>query len=227
MADSELTLDGWFTWMIRDPGPLSKTNPGINGLKMVVPHSAEGYWPHLQELLHAEGRRASWFCSNLKDGRCYQHYPIFTKTWTSGSAYPNENGLAWENEGVKGEPLTDKQVDNCVRIIRAVSTLKGWEPRRPADTLDKTATCYEHNECVRFGSSFTECPSGRIPWDRIMEELMGPTKEEFQALFRLVLEIRQTLGAAVFDLAKQVYGDGDPRTDDLKSRVDALEAADK
>lgn len=166
-----LDEQGWFDWMIRDPGPLSKTNPGVNAVRGVVPHSAEGYWPHLQDLLHSEARRASWAFSNLKDGRCFQHYSIYARTWTSGAGYPNNNFVAFENEGVQGEPLTDAQVANIVRIISELSALKGWTPARPLSPDDKGATLYEHNECKRWGAEPTACPSGRIPWAKILEDM--------------------------------------------------------
>lgn len=165
---------GWFDWMIRDPGPLTKTNGGINTVEMCIPHSAEGYWPHLQTLLHSEARRASWMFSNLQDGRCFQHYSIYAQVWGSGSGRPNNAGVMWENEGVAGEPFTQAQTDNCVRIIREVSDLRGWTPRRPNSATDLTATLYEHRECVRFGSEATACPSGRVPWT----EIMGALKQE-------------------------------------------------
>ena len=166
-----IDANGYFDWMIQDPGPLSKTTWGVNTCKMVVPHSAEGYWPYLQTLLHSLDRRASWMFSNLKDGRCFQHYSIYAQVWGSGSGYPNNNGVMWENEGVAGEPLTDEQNDNNIRIIREVSELNGWELSRPTSPTDTTATGYEHSECVRWGSEYTACPSGRIPWDLYLRAL--------------------------------------------------------
>lgn len=218
-----LTADGWFDWAARDPGPPEKVNGGRNTLRGVVPHSAEGYWPQLRVELWKPERRASWAASNLADGRFVQHYPVYAQTWTSGARYPNDNFFAFENEGVAGVALTDLQVANIVRVVAELSELGGWTPERPTSAADLGATLYEHRECVRWGADPTACPSGRIPWERILEEVMGPTKEEFGALFRLVLEMRQAFGAAIFDLAKQVYGDGDPRTLDLKQRVDRLE----
>ena len=166
-----LTADGWFTWAERDPGPLDKTNGGTNTIAGVVPHSAEGYAPLLMQLVHDEARRASWMASNLKNGRFIQHYSVYAQTWTSGAGYPNNNFVAWENEGVEGEPLTPQQTTNIVRVIRELSALGRWKPRRPADGKDKTATLYEHRECVRWGAEATACPSGRIPWDEIMRQL--------------------------------------------------------
>lgn len=168
-----ITADGWFDWAIRDPGPPERQNGGRNTLKIFVPHSAEGYWPHLRTVLWGD-RGSSWFASNLRDGRFIQHYSIYAQTWTSGSGYPNNNGLAWENEGVQGEPFTPAQTENCIRVIREVSALTGMTAwRRPVNSLDKDAQLYEHNECTRWGSLPTACPSHRVPWPRIIAGLEG------------------------------------------------------
>lgn len=37
-------------------------------------------------------------------------------------------------------------------------------PNTPADTF----IVAEHNEVTRFGGTSTECPDGRIPWDKIL-----------------------------------------------------------
>lgn len=166
-----ITSDGWFDWAERDPGPVAKTNGGRNTVRGFVPHSAEGYWPYLQTLLHSMAREASWGASNLKNGRLVQHYSIFAQTWTSGAGYPNNNFFSNETEGVAGEPLTDGQVNNIVRQVRELSALKLWTPRRPTSPTDTTATLYEHTDCVRWGAKYTACPSGRIPWPRIMAAL--------------------------------------------------------
>lgn len=168
-----ISADGWFDWMIRDPAPDWKQNGGTNTIKGVVPHSAEGYWPYLRDgdgMLFSNAR-SSWHFSNLKDGRCFQHYPVWSQCWTSGSGYPNNNFVAWENEGVQGEPFTQQQTDNCIRIIRELSALGGWKPRRPTAAGDFAATMYEHNECQRWGSKYTQCPSGRVPWGTILSAL--------------------------------------------------------
>lgn len=185
-----LTSDGWFDWALRDPGPVGSVNGSRNGGKGVIPHSAEGSWDSLKHLhdFHWSRatdpdprNRASWGATNLKDGRLVQHYSVWEQTWTSGSDYPNNNFFAFENEGGAGEPLTDAQTANTVRICRELGSAQGWTLRRPVDAQDKTATAYEHNECRRFGSAPTACPSGRVPWGEIMRQLEEDDVKSFLA----------------------------------------------
>lgn len=190
---------GWFDWAIRDPGYPGGVNGGVNSVVGVVPHSAEGNFTSLKHLrdFHwgrataPEGQRASWGATNLKDGRFVQHYPIYAQTWTSGCGFLNNNFFAWENEGRAGEPLTDAQNDNNIRLIRELSALKGWKLRRPVDSKDVKATGYEHGESVRFGGAATACPSGRIPWDLYLKAL-NEEEEEVKTLRIWCAERSQT-----------------------------------
>lgn len=192
MGEEGIVIDtnGLFDWAISDPGPSTATNGGINGGKGIVPHSAEGHWDSLQALhdFHWQratafpGLQASWGATNLQDGRFVQHYSIHAQTWTSGAGYPNNNFFAFENEGVAGEPLTQPQIDNIVRVIRELSALQGWTPERPLSEVDYQATLYEHNECTRWGALATACPSGRIPWKTILEALEPVEEEEMPFL---------------------------------------------
>ena len=54
------------------------------------------------------------------------------------------------------------------------------------------ATLFEHNEMVRYGSDPTECPSGRIPWDRLLadfeEELTMAQYDAIMAHLALIEE---------------------------------------
>lgn len=174
-----ITADGWFDWAIRDPGYPGGVNGGVNPVKGIVPHSAEGDFLSLEHLhdFHwsrataPPNQRASWGATVLTDGYLVQHYPIYAQTWTSGCAYLNNNFFAWENEGRAGQPLTDGQNATNIRMIRELSALKGWKLRRPINSADKNATAYEHNESVRFGGAATACPSGRIPWSLYLAAL--------------------------------------------------------
>lgn len=219
-----ITADGYFDWAIKDPGPPWKVNGGRNGQKGMIPHSAEGYWPYLRNGVLWGPRRASWHASNLKDGRFFQHYPIWAQTWTSGAGYPNNNYPTTENEGVAGEPLTQAQIDNLIHMGRDLMEVGGWRPRRPVSDRDLLASLMEHNEQVRFGADPTSCPSGRIPWHIIVPALEGVemaevTKGEFQALFAFALENRKlitSLGHGLIAIAQQ--------TGVNQQDIDALEA---
>lgn len=177
---------GYFDWAIQVPGPPSAVNGSRNGGKGIIPHSAEGYFHDLDALRDflwargtaAPGLRASWGATNLKDGRFVQHYSIHSQTWTSGAPYPNNNFFAFENEGVAGEPLTQAQVDNIIRVGRELMALQGWTATRPVSQNDLHASCYEHTECVRWGAAATACPSGRIPWDVIVPALNQQEDDE-------------------------------------------------
>lgn len=172
-----INADGYFDWAIKDPGPQERQNGGRNGGKGMVPHSAEGYWPVLRQVLWGD-RGSSWGASNLKDGRFIQHYSVWAQTWTSGAGYPNNNFFAFENEGVAGQPLTKAQTDNIIRAGKELMAVQGWKPRRPVNDGDLTASLYEHRECTRWGALGTACPSGRIPWDIIVPALTAQPEED-------------------------------------------------
>lgn len=194
-----MTVDaqGWLSWCVKDPGPAWKQNWGINGGKGIIPHSAEGYRPAMLNILHGSSRD-SWHFSVFKEKEVYQHYPITAQCWTSGSGFPNNNFKTGETEGVAGQPWTQFQIDSWVRIGRDLRRFEGWTARRPINSDDKTASCYEHRECVRFGSPATACPSGRNRWDILIPAINAPFEDEpmtaqekleFEALKRQVQEL--------------------------------------
>ena len=218
-----MIVDGWFDFAIRDPGPAGSVNGGRNSVRGIVPHSAEGHWATLEDLhdFHWSRatnpdprKRASWGATNLKDGRFVQHYSVWAQTWTSGSAYPNNNFFAFENEGVAGESLTQAQIDNIIRVGRDLIALQGWLPRRPRNVEDTTASLYEHNECDRWGANATACPSGRIPWNIIVPALQGSgrmyTDKEIDAKIGAVL-------AALVDAVGHI--------EDTNTKLEALQAS--
>jgi hypothetical protein len=191
-----ITADGFFDWAIRaQPRVSGGTNGGRNGGKGMIPHSAVGNWDTLEDLLDfLESRiasadpnsRSSWGATNMQDGIFYQHFSIWEQTWTSGSGIPNNNFFAFENAGGGykngkpnfSEPLTQPQIDNIIRVGRDLIAVQGWEPQRPMNSDDRTASLMEHNECKRFGSKPTACPSGRIPWDIIVPALKAQPEED-------------------------------------------------
>lgn len=177
-----MIVDGWFDWMERYSGaPMWKLNGGINTNLLYIPHSAVGYWPGFISRLVESQDKASVTGWIGYDGKCVQLYPVTANCWSSGSPYPNNNGIAFENEGgfqPVDEPLTDKQVESNARIMTDLAAYNhrppGWW-KRPVSADDINATLYEHRECVRFGSLPTACPSGRIRWSDILSIVNGAT----------------------------------------------------
>jgi len=123
---------------------------------------------------------------------------------------------------------------------------QAWTPAMIATSIRWKQWCLE--ECDRYGVPIVRdvhmlaghfqidavnrasCPGLNWPRALMLEELIGggpmtdQERREFQALFKYTVESIGSLAGAVFDLAKQVYGDADPKTQDLKQRVDELEA---
>ena len=181
-----ISPDGWLDWAIKMPGrPVtngSGFNPGVNGVKGITFHSAEGFAQTLLSPTSQWGYYSAqfpWHVSNLLDGRLVQHYPFTARCW-HGSAF-NDDYVGMENEGrtpddsTVGPALNDGQIANARRVIADLSEWKGWTPKRPTSATDKTATLYEHTEVVRFGGSGTQCPSRRIPWELILEAAPAPS----------------------------------------------------
>lgn len=176
---AEVTPDGWLTWAERMPGrPATGPgfNTGVNGVRGIVFHSAEGFAATLLSPTSQWGyynAQYPWHLSNLLDGRLIQHHPFTVRCW-HGSAF-NDEYVGMEHEGrtpdgsAVGPTLNDMQIFNARRVIASVSAWKGWTPKRPTSASDKAATLYEHGETVRFGGTSTQCPSHRIPWDKIFE----------------------------------------------------------
>jgi len=171
-----ITSDGWFDWAIRLPrnDGAKRTNDGINPVKGVFMHSAEGYKTTLLRL--ATTGPLSWHCSNMMDGEFYQHWPLTARCWHATAA--NDEYVGIENEGrfkdadgvIHEASLNAAQIANGKRALADLSAWKGWPLTRPTSPTDKTHTCWEHNEVTRLGGSGSECPSGRIPWAKLMEE---------------------------------------------------------
>ena len=162
-----IDANGWFDWAERVPGHDEKVNGNRNPASGFVAHSAEGWEAYMRSnppLPPSVGGKKSWHLSNLVDGRLLQHYSIYSQCWASGSTFPNNNYVAMEHEGVAGQPLTSKQTETTTRVLSELSTLVVWKPVRQV-------TLWEHNECTRWGSDPTACPSGRIPWEEILRKL--------------------------------------------------------
>lgn len=178
-------------------------NAGINGVRGLVFHSAEGFAATMLSKTSQWGYYSAeypWHLSNLLDGRLIQHHSFNVRCW-HGSAF-NDEYVGMEHEGLTpqgatvGPVLNAAQIANDVRVSKSLSEWKGWVPRRPTSASDKAATLYEHNETVRFGGTSTQCPSKRIPWEVIMAELTGPAP-------RVWLYGNEVAGAEI--IGKQIF----------------------
>ena len=82
------------------------------------------------------------------------------------------------------QPLTPGQVAGNIRATLDIQDYHKrknpiiydaqWaNPGRPRDHLDELAQLYEHNECTRWGSNSTACPSERLryAWPKIVAAL--------------------------------------------------------
>ena len=139
-------------------------------------HSMEGSLSAAFGELDNPARQASWTFSVAKDGAVFQHVDTDNIAWTNGSYEANKRFWGVENEGRAGEPLTEPQYQALLRLVRWLYLIHDLLPVRQQ-------TAWEHNEMTRFGAAATACPSGRIPWGRLltdfnMEDDMTPEEHE-------------------------------------------------
>lgn len=158
---------------IQKPGPANKVWPDVNTVEGVICHSAEGYEAGLWAQLY--GPAVSWHFTVLKDGRIFQHYPLTASTWHAGSHGQNARLIGIEHEGVAGEPLTPVQLASSVGLVRWLAGVAQW------GRLERGKNLFEHHEV----NPSTNCPSGRIPWDKYTMEVplqKVVNKDAFEAI---------------------------------------------
>lgn len=182
----------WCPFAVRDPGPPEKQGYGgatINALDGEIKHSMGGSWLGSRRVLFGPLQR-SWTFSIVKTGKVLQHYPLWAVTWHAGGRMANCRYLGVEHEGGPpgnlSEALTPPQLASTIRLSRWVKEQVNWpDYRRHREAL-------EHSEVYA-----TACPSSRIPWDIIIPEVIGMTREEAVTLIR---HQREQLGVALFDM---------------------------
>ncbi len=200
-----MTADQWFAKAVREPGHpqahgyTGEQEPGHK--EGLCCHSAEGYLAYMRQMLASPGS-PSWTFTNPQRGRLIQHYPVgyhtWTNSWEGGPSWPNVRYFSCESEGVAGEALTTSQIQNLVDLARWGKARFGWVGRPRRNWL------WEHNE---YGAP-TACPSGRIPWDRIIASLeeededMAAIDDLRRDVDRLTLENRLQQGA--LELQKRI-----------------------
>lgn len=177
--------NGWFDWAIHIPSGYNKLWPNVNSLQGYIPHSAVGHADDVTAQQANDAIAKTVHGCIRFNGEVLQYLPVFASPWASGSFKANTNFVAFENEGGwlsvgYDQPLTPEQVDSNVRIIIELGEYKHVDSsywHRPVSAADLHASLYEHNECTRFGSLPTACPSGRIPWPTILERLKSTMKD--------------------------------------------------
>ncbi|KKK66390.1 hypothetical protein LCGC14_2964570 [marine sediment metagenome] len=161
----------------------------------VVIHSAEGSFAGAMSVLDGP-RQASWHFFVTKAGEVYQHVDTNDIAWTNGGF--DANRLFWgiECEGVEGEPLTEPQFEALLGVVRWL-----WANHQ-VGAFVRQETAWEHREMTQFGSAPTSCPSGRIPWERLISELEPIEEEEMPKL----IQLKGTQAIAVFNDVYKLQG---------------------
>jgi len=173
---------------------------GIRGPKRGdAKHSAEGYWGGIHQALDNLARRASWHFTVGYD-RTEQHYEVSAHTWHSGDVDDdggvrgNVDLVGIEHLGMAGDPLTDYQVEMTERLSRWCAEQFGRDAKFTRYPDQSGWVLVEHNEVSDVP---TACPSGRIPWARILRDLNlappPPPEEDDMALpFTVKLTTQET-----------------------------------
>ncbi len=204
MARHEL-IGIWLPFCNRRPGPPEKTGyPGIpkrtlDQIQGEAKHSAEGYRASMYGVLDNSSRQASWTFSIFKEGPPDQHYPLEAIVWTNGSPQANIKFIGEEHEGMAGEELNENQILWTTQITSSVRELCPAVKANPPATR---VNLWEHGWLTVFGASPTACPSGRIPWDRIIAGLTSP-EDDMPLTAQDLDAIRQVCKEAIdaYDLA--------------------------
>ncbi len=231
-----ITNDGWFDWAERRPGPADKVYSEPCTSELFIPHSAVGWYAGWYSRLFStarlpNGRYTPYAAASVTgwvelNGHFIQHYPVHKSCWASGSRHPNTKGNAFEHAGgAPGnymQPFTPEQVNTDIRITLDMQDYHQrkhpgvynnlWkEPRRPLNAEDLNATLYEHNECTRWGSLPTACPSERLryAWGRIVTALNEQEEDDNMPDERLDAIYRE-LGGGGTPVMFQVLDAGAP-----------------
>ena len=158
-------MDLWYPKAIRLDGPAWKQ--GYAGIttrqgKGLIGHSAEGRLTAALSTLDSSSQ-VSWCLFNTYDGTFYQHYPLSAVTWHGGCVFANAHFVGVEHEGRAGEPLTQAQVAALAEFIAWLAEQEDWP------SIERHVTLFEHREMAAYGAAPTACPSGRIPWEKVID----------------------------------------------------------
>jgi N-acetyl-anhydromuramyl-L-alanine amidase AmpD len=119
----------------------------------------DGWRPGAESRLFGPDR-ASWHFSVYRDGVIEQHYETEDVCWHCG-APGNLYYIGIEHEGSSIQPLTPTQYQATLNLQR---WLFAQHPEWGQPELRKNL--WEHGWLMA-----TDCPSGRIPWERLLADL--------------------------------------------------------
>lgn len=185
--------DVWCPFAVPRPGPTWKQGytgvPAASPKTGVVFHSAEGDRIGIWAVIEGP-RSASFQFAIHTSGTVKEFYPVFANCWHCGDRDRDDNveveGMLAGNldlvgvefEGRAGEPLTEEQYHMGLRLYRWLADVCDFDP--PSRTgVWPQKTMWEHREV-----SGTSCPSGRIPWDRFLEDLEMTDEEKLELTLR-------------------------------------------
>lgn len=222
----------WLPFCTRRPGPDWKQGyPGIprrslDQIEGEAKHSAEGGRLAMHGVLDSE-RTASWTFSIFKTGAPEQHYPLESVPWTNGSPLANLKFIGEEHEGVAGEELNGNQILWTAQITGSVRELCPKIDQPPTLRLN----LWEHNWLTIFGADPTACPSGRIPWAKVIAALQEDemTPEQEKSLNTLIAQMEDLWPTAqktqqLTDTLVAQMKDLWPTVQDLQKAVSLLSA---
>jgi len=140
----------------------------------VINHSAEGWRAGLAAVL-TNPSAGSWHFTVYRDGSIEQHYDSDAVCWHCGvrpewRKESNATLVGIEHEGVAGMALTEAQYQSSLKVNRWLFEIYKWGQPQLKVNL------WEHGWL-----SATSCPSGRIPWDRLIKDLKGAMMDRDRA----------------------------------------------
>ena len=179
--------DGYFSWAIRDDGPANRIlSPLRCPVTVYVCHSMEGVYTGpggYIVLRDPDTFPTAWHWTKKRDGRVYQHYPIWAHLQHGHAA--NVLGPGGELEGFQREPITDAQLAADLRII---GDINAWLAAKGAPPLERDDSRWaqgrkrglvEHREMAPAFNT-TQCPSERYArlWAALEDDMADPRVDE-------------------------------------------------
>ena len=203
----EVGSDGWLVGVERRPHPPGKRYSDDNTGVGMAWHSMEGSYAGSLSVLDS-ARGGSWKFSVTQDGRLVQHCPVQCSCWASGNSLANTALWATESEGRAGQPLSEAQVQTCLRLIRTWERYTGRKATREGG-WGSGRTMHEHREVATLvtpNAGPTACPSGRYAplWAALEEDDMADKVSELNAAVMKRLDLIN-VASGDYDKMKQAH----------------------